>query len=110
MQRDDALLFDILQSAEIARRYLEGIRFEEFEKDIKTQDAVIRRLEIIGEASSKISNETQTTYSDLPWLKMKGMRNFLIHEYDDIDLQIVWDTVFNNLPPLIAELKKILPV
>lgn len=109
MQKDNALLLDILQSAEIARKHLDEFVFEDFENDIKTQDAVIRRLEIIGEASSKISIETQNTYSDLPWQKMKGMRNFLIHEYDDIDLKIVWDTVFNNLPPLISELKKILP-
>jgi uncharacterized protein with HEPN domain len=50
----------------------------------------------------------QNVYKDLPWAKMKGMRNFLIHEYDDIDLKIVWDTVNNNLPPLIKELEKIL--
>ena len=109
MQKDNALLLDILQSAIIAGRHLENIKFEDFENDIKTQDAVIRRLEIIGEASSKISSETQNTYRDLPWQKMKGMRNFLIHEYDDIDIKTVWDTVFNNLPPLIKDLKKILP-
>jgi uncharacterized protein with HEPN domain len=48
---------------------------------------------MIGEASSRISNETQSTYPDLPWHKMKSMRNFLIHEYDDIDMKVVWDTV-----------------
>ena len=82
---------------------------ESFKKDIKSQDAVIRRLEIIGEASGKVSKDTQHTYRDLPWQKMKGMRNFLIHEYDDIDINIVWETVKHNLPPILHQLKEILP-
>lgn len=107
MHNDDAYLIDILDSARIAVAYLENINFSEFEIDIKTQDAVIRRLEMIGEASSRVSLQTLNTYRDLPWTKMKSMRNFLIHEYDDIDFKIVWDTVKNNIPPLISELEKI---
>lgn len=107
MQKDDAYLLDILDSAMQAVFYLNNISFADFENDIKTQDAVIRRLEMIGEASSRTSQQFQATYRDLPWNKMKAMRNFLIHEYDDIDMKIVWDTVKNNLPPLISELEKI---
>ena len=109
MENDEAFILDILDSSRRAVSYLMNMNFTDFEKDIKTQDAVIRRLEMIGEASSRVSAETQTTYRDLPWLKMKSMRNFLIHEYDDIDMKIVWDTVKNNLPPLITELEKIVP-
>ncbi len=109
MLRDNAYLLDILESAKIALSHIKGKAFDDFEKDILCQDGVIRRLEMIGEASSRVSGETQKTYNDLPWEKMKGMRNFLIHEYDDVDLKIVWDTVVNNLPPLIIELEKILP-
>jgi uncharacterized protein with HEPN domain len=108
MQKDNAYFLDILQSAKIAVTYLSEKSFEEFEKDIQCQDAVIRRLEMIGEASSRISGETQKTYRDLPWVKMKAIRNFLIHEYDDIDLKILWDTVKNNIPPLVIELQKII--
>ena len=67
-----------------------------------------RRLEIIGEAARRISKETQAAYSDLPWSDMVGMRNIMIHEYDDVDLVIVWETVNNDLPPLIDALEKIL--
>ena len=107
MQNDIAYLTDILESAKIAISYLENISFEEFETNNQTQDAVIRRLEMIGEASSRVSIQMQKTYSDLEWEKMKSMRNFLIHEYDDIDMKIVWDTVKKNLPPLILDLQKI---
>lgn len=107
MHNDDAYLIDILDSARIAVKYLENISFNDFETDIKTQDAVIRRLEMIGEASFRVSLQTQNNYRDLPWTKMKSMRNFLIHEYDDIDFKIVWETVKNNIPPLISEQEKI---
>ncbi|HWA07558.1 MAG TPA: DUF86 domain-containing protein [Ignavibacteria bacterium] len=109
MENDLAYLFDILESAELAIDHLSGITVESFRDDIKSQDAVIRRLEIIGEASGKVSKESQHIYRDLPWQKMKGMRNFLIHEYDDIDINIVWETVKHNLPPIIKQLKEILP-
>jgi uncharacterized protein with HEPN domain len=107
MHDDDAYLVDILDSARRAILYLMNKNFSEFETDVQCQDAVIRRLEMIGEASGRISEDTQNTYSILPWNKMRSMRNFLIHEYDDIDLKIVWDTVKNNLPPLVNELEKI---
>lgn len=107
MQNDEAFLLDILESAKIAVIYLKDISLEKFEKDLKTKDAVIRRLEIIGEASSRVSDETQNKYSEVFWKKMKGMRNLLIHEYNYIDTDIIWETVKNNLPPLIKELEKI---
>ncbi|MBS1551081.1 MAG: DUF86 domain-containing protein [Bacteroidetes bacterium] len=107
MLNDEAYLMDILESAKIAVNYLKDISLEKFEKDLKTQDAVIRRLEIIGEASSKVSDETQNNYSEVSWKKMKGMRNLLIHNYNYIDIGIIWETVKNNLPPLIKELERI---
>jgi len=108
MQNDETYLLDILESAKIAVEYLHDKSFDEFGKDLRTQDAVIRRIEIIGEASSKISKETQLEYDDVPWKSIKGMRNFLIHQYNYIDIEIVWETVKNNLPSLIQELQKII--
>lgn len=107
MHNDDAYILDILESAKVAISYLDNISFTDFEEDIQRQDAVIRRLEMIGEASSRISEKTYKKYPDLPWSKMKSMRNFLIHEYDDIDIKIVWDTVKINLPSLTIDLEKI---
>lgn len=108
MKKDEIYLLDILQSAKIAVEYLKDTPYEVFENNTQCQDAVIRRLEMIGEASTRISNNTQQQYSELPWKKMKTMRNFLIHEYDDIDFKIVYDTVKKNLPSLVSQLEKIL--
>ncbi|HLG30832.1 MAG TPA: HepT-like ribonuclease domain-containing protein, partial [Candidatus Brocadiales bacterium] len=72
------------------------------------QDAVIRRIEIVGEAARRISEETQNGFPGLPWNEIIGMRNVMIHEYDDVDLAIVWETVKNDLPPLIESLEDIL--
>lgn len=108
MQRDQAYFFDILDSAKLAVKYLSDISYEAFTDNIAIQDAVIRRIEIIGEASGRISSESKNKYDQLPWNEMKGMRNLLIHEYDEIDLKDVWNTVENDLPNLISIIEKIL--
>ncbi len=69
--------------------------------------ALVKDIEIIGEAASKVSEETRTKHPAMPWLDIINMRNRLIHAYFDIDLEIVWDTVTKDLPSLIAELEKI---
>jgi len=70
--------------------------------------ALIRLVEIVGEASTKVSSETQEKYPSIPWPQVIGMRNRLIHGYDSVDLDILWDTIEVDLPPLIAALKKII--
>lgn len=89
--------------------YLAAKTKEDFLNDIQVQDSVVRRLEIIGEASRRLSESTRTTLSQIPWRRMIGMRNIIIHEYDEVDLEVVWDTIQNYLPPLIEELEKIVP-
>ncbi len=108
MQRDKEYMLDILEAAKLAIDYIGDKSREEFFGDLQCQDAVIRRLEIIGEAARRISEETQAAHPDLPWSDMVGMRNIMIHEYDDVDLVIVWETVNNDLPPLIDALEKVL--
>ena len=109
MSRDSVYLLDIFKAAKLALNYLEGKRREEFLKDTQCQDAVIRRLEIIGEAAGRVSMATITNFPNLPWKKMVGMRNIMIHEYEDVDLGIVWDTVQNDLPPLVNLLAPLIP-
>ncbi len=70
--------------------------------------ALIRLIEFVGEASAKVSSETQAKYPSIPWPQVIGMRNRLIHGYDSIDLDVLWDTIEVDLPPLIAEIEKIM--
>lgn len=109
MSRDEAYLLDILESAKIALDYVLGKDWDEFYEDIQCQDAVIRRIEIIGEAARRVSPTTRQAYPHLPWREMTSMRNLVIHEYDVVDIRQVWETVQNKLPLLIEELSKIIP-
>jgi uncharacterized protein with HEPN domain len=109
MSRDDTYLVDILESAKIALDYVFDKSWDEFYEDMQLQDAVVRRIEIIGEAARRVSGETQAKYPHIPWREMTSMRNLVIHEYDVVDINQVWDTVRNKLPPLIEELLKIVP-
>jgi len=109
MSRDSVYLLDILKSAKLALNYIEAKTKKEFFQDTQCQDAVIRRLEIIGEAAGRVSAATTAKFPDLPWKKMVSMRNIMIHEYEDIDLGIVWNTVQNDLPPLIVLIEPLIP-
>jgi uncharacterized protein with HEPN domain len=108
MSRDDAYLYDILESSRAALEYTRNKTWAEFSRDPLIQDAVVRRLEIIGEASGRVSSETQKKYPHLPWQAMKGTRNKIIHEYDSIELDIIWEIIQQDLPYLVAELEKII--
>ena len=81
---------------------------EEFLNDLQYQDADIRRPEIIGEAARRISEQTKSAFQNLPWYEMVGMRNFIIHDYDGIDMVIVRETVQNDLSSLISVLESII--
>jgi len=107
MSRDDAYLYDILESARAALEYVGKKSRDEFAKDPILQDAVVRRLEIIGEAAGRVSTATQKKHPKLPWQAMKGTRNRVIHEYDSVEIDIVWDIVQLDLPLLVSELEKI---
>ena len=108
MQRDREFLLDILEAAKLAVSYVGEKSKENFLKDIQCQDAVVRRFEIIGEASRRISDDTRDAHPELPWGEMIAMRNVMIHEYDDVDFTVVWETVKNNLSSLIESLERIL--
>lgn len=114
MQRDDVYLLDILDSARQIVRYLDGISNQQFLRDVLRQDAVIRRLLVIGEASRRLSDECREEHPGLPWRSIIGLRNVLVHDYDDIDLEAVWRTIQLELPKLIgyleAEMRDLLPL
>ncbi|MEP0915623.1 DUF86 domain-containing protein [Leptolyngbya sp. DQ-M1] len=102
-------LLDMLNAAKLAQDFVSGIDWETFELELMRQAAVTRQIEIIGEAARRISTETRTTLSGIPWSKIIGMRNRLIHEYDDLDLEAIWNTTQIALPELVAVLEKIIP-
>ena len=109
MSRDEAYLLDILESARLALEYLRGKSREEFLADVQLQDAVMRRLAILGEAARRVSETGRLSRPELPWHEMIGMRNVVVHEYDDVDVAVVWDAAQRDLPPLIRALEKTLP-
>lgn len=109
LPRDSAYLLDIVLAARLARSYVAGKTRQEFDADRQCQDAVVRRLEIIGEAATHVSPAARAALPMVPWRQMMGMRNRMIHQYNQIDLDVVWDTVANDLPPLIANLSAVLP-
>ncbi len=101
-------LEDMLCSAREALEFTEGMDFAMFCHDRKTFNAVLRSLEVLGEAAKKIPKPVRAKYPDLPWQEMAGMRDKLIHEYHGVDERIVWKTVREDIPPLIPLLERIL--
>ena len=104
-----AHLLDILLMAKDAVNFTKGMNKDAFLSDLKCQYAVIRCLEVIGEATKRLSEDFQREYADIPWSKMARMRDLLIHAYGRVDPNEVWDTIQNDLPPLISALEKIVP-
>jgi len=99
---------DILTAIEKIQRYTSGLSFEAFSNDEKTVDAVVRNLSIIGEASRHIPTDVQSRTSSIPWADMRGMRHRIVHEYLTVDVAIVWQTVTEDLPPLVGLLRSLL--
>jgi uncharacterized protein with HEPN domain len=99
---------DILHAIYAALDYTKGIKYQDFVNDRKTVDAVLLNLIVIGEAACNVPDEIVATYFDIPWRDMRDMRNFVIHEYFGVSDKILWDTVQNDLPPLVPLLKGIL--
>ncbi len=107
MDRDVVHLLDILDSARKIRTYIEGAARDEFLCDTRLQDSVVRRLEIIGEAAGRVSTEFRQKHPDIPWAAIRGMRNRMVHRYDDIDMDIVWETVQRDIPHLIQMIEAV---
>ncbi|NHW00108.1 MAG: DUF86 domain-containing protein [Thaumarchaeota archaeon] len=91
---------DIIDSMNKAMKFIEGMSYEQFIRDDKTVFAVVRALEIIGEAVKKIPEEIRVKYPEIPWKGMAGMRNKVIHEYFGVNLKYVWETVGKRIPEL----------
>ncbi len=99
---------DILDSINDVGSFIEGMDFEGFIKDKKTIYSVVRAIEIIGEATKNIPFQIRKKYAEVPWKKMAGMRDRLVHEYFGIDLEILWSTAKEDVPQLKIPVSKVL--
>ena len=100
----DALI-DIIRSMTLALDFTADMEFSDYQKDEKSQFAVIRCLEIVGEASKRLPEDFRSANPDIPWKAMAGMRDRLIHGYDAVDTELVWRTVRQTLPSILEKLK-----
>lgn len=98
----------MLDHAREAVEMAEGKERSDLDKERQLELSLVRLIEIVGEAAARVSEETREKYSAIPWPDIVGMRNRLIHGYDEVDLDILWETLQSDLPAVIAELEKIL--
>lgn len=106
MNREYADFFrDMLENAQRAIQFTEGMDYKSFSEDEKTVYAVIRAVEVIGEAAANIPENVRKQYPRIPWREVKGMRNKLVHHYFGVNMEVVWQTVREDLPMLIEALK-----
>lgn len=104
---DIEFLSDMKEAIKRIESYTERMNYEEFLQDIKTQDAVIRNLEVIGEAVKNVSSELKESYKETDWKKIAGMRDKIIHYYFGVNWDIVWAVIQDRIPGLKGEIEAI---
>jgi uncharacterized protein with HEPN domain len=109
-QRDTAALLDILLLAQDVQEFVAAMTFEAFSGDKKTKAAVLHALIVIGEAAKRLSVDFRVDHPEIPWVRVGNFRNLLIHEYDKVDLPLVWHVVTSEVPQLIQNLTPLVPV
>ena len=109
MQRDAATLVDIVPACRDIAQFIHGFGQDEFTSNALVRTAVLRKLEIIGEATKRLSNDLREAHSEIPWKKMAGLRDRLIHAYDDIDLSKIWEIATIDVPRVCSMLEPLLP-
>jgi uncharacterized protein with HEPN domain len=107
MPRDDAHVLDILEAARRATSFVSGMSDTEFLNDIKTQSAVLHQLTVLGEAVRRVSEDFRQANVGVPWKEMAGLRSRIVHDYDEVDLDEIWNILHKDLPTLIPQLEAI---
>jgi len=107
MSKDDAYVLDMLRAASLARQFAEACTEAQLLDDVKTQSAVLHQLTMLGEAVRRVSQGFRDRHAQVPWVEMAGLRNRIVHEYDEIDLDRVWEVISRDLPRLIPALEAI---
>lgn len=106
--KDEIRLRHMLDHAMEAMGMVQGKKRSDLNSDRMMELSLVRLVEIIGEAAARVGTESREKYPSIPWLQVVGIRNRLVHGYDAVDLDVLWDTIIDDLPPLIDELEKIL--
>lgn len=109
MRRDEGALLDIAKAARAVLTFTQGLQKDQFLEDFKTQSAVLYQLIVIGEAVKRLSLELRQQHPEIPWTLMAGMRDHLIHGYDVVDWDEVWQTATRDVPDLLNKLETFLP-
>lgn len=107
--RDSASLLDAYRAAQLATGFVRELSEQEFAEDIKTQSAVLYQIAIVGEAVKRLSVELRQQHPDIPWSAIAGMRDKLIHDYDGVNVQRVWQTLQVSIPAFMQALQPLLP-
>ncbi|MBI4403549.1 MAG: DUF86 domain-containing protein [Deltaproteobacteria bacterium] len=106
-RHDQVYIEHMAKAAELTIAFVQGITKEQFEKDLMRQSAVMKQLEIIGEAAGNLSEKFRSDHPAIPWKKIIGMRNILIHAYHRANMDTIWRTTQKSIPSLLSNLKKI---
>ena len=109
MRHDDSYLIDMLQAARKATAFAADLTYPQFQHSDLHQNAILKVLEIIGEAASRITTDTHRAYPQIPWRQIIGLCNRVVHGYFDIDLNLIWQIVHQDIPILLDELQALLP-
>jgi uncharacterized protein with HEPN domain len=109
MRRDDALLLDMLLACRKLMRFTQPLALDDFRQSDLVQSAVMREFQVLGDAARLVSDATKNAQPHIPWQVITGMRNRLVHVYFDIRLDVVWDTIQGDIPPLLTALEALVP-
>lgn len=101
MSRDQEALIDIVEAIKLILSYAKGVDFDALAENFEKQDAILRRITIIGEATKRLTKEFRARHPSIPWKEMAGMRDVITHNYDEIELEEIWTVISENLPPLL---------
>jgi uncharacterized protein with HEPN domain len=107
MLRDSQALIDILTGIQQVLRYTQGLKRENLQQDDEKQAAILYRLIVIGEATKRLSNQFREQHPNIPWRQMAGLRDVVIHDYDELDFDILWNVIRVNMPDILPQLQAV---
>lgn len=110
MSRDSASLLDIVRAGQLILQFAQGVSREQLESDVMRQSAILYQITIMGEATKRLSREFRSQHTEVPWDDIAGMRDIIAHQYDRLDMNIVWQVIQRNIPDLLIMMVPLLPV